>query len=112
MHLHVGDLERALAFYRDTIGFDERFTMDTAAFVSAGGYHHHLAFNLWRGAGVGPAPADAVGLRHWTVELPDTAAVAAVRERVAAAGAAVADDAAGFVVADPWDIALRVTTAA
>ena len=57
----------ACAFYRDVIGFDVMTHFPSAAFVSAGGYHHHLAFNTWRGEGVPPAPPDAVGLRHWTV---------------------------------------------
>jgi catechol 2,3-dioxygenase len=55
VHLHVGDLERGLAFYRDVLGFELVTLMPgAAAFVSAGGYHHHLAFNLWRGTGVPP----------------------------------------------------------
>ena len=53
LHLHVGDVDEALAFYRDLLGFDERANLGSAAFVSAGGYHHHLGFNVWRGRGVG-----------------------------------------------------------
>ena len=102
MHLHVGDIDQALGFYRDLIGFEEQANLGSAAFVSAGGYHHHLGVNIWRGRGVGPAPAHTIGLRHWTVLLPDAAAVAAVRARVEAAG--VPRDAAGdgFLVRDPW----------
>src|SRR4051812_23701009 len=70
LHLHVGDIEQGLAFYRDTLGFEVQANLGSAAFVSAGGYHHHLGFNVWRGHGVGPAPEHTVGLRHWTVELP------------------------------------------
>ena len=82
VHLHVGDLERGLAFYRDVLGFELVTLMPgAAAFVSAGGYHHHLAFNLWRGTGVPPPPPGRVGLRHWTVVLEDPADLAAVRER-------------------------------
>src|SRR4051812_21719191 len=69
MHLHVGDVDAALGFYRDVLGFELQTRMPTAAFVSARGYHHHVAFNTWRGPGVPPTPADAVGLRHWTVVL-------------------------------------------
>src|SRR5215212_4320801 len=86
VHLHVGDIERGLAFYRDVIGFEVMTLVDTAAFVAAGGYHHHLGFNVWRGHGVPPAPAGSVGLRHWTIVLPEEDA-AALRERVIAAGA-------------------------
>jgi catechol 2,3-dioxygenase len=67
LHLHVGDVDAARAFYRDVIGFDVTMEMPTAVFLSAGGYHHHVAANVWRGRGVPPAPADAVGLRYWTV---------------------------------------------
>lgn len=80
-----------------------------AAFVSAGGYHHHLAFNVWRGEGVPPAPAGRVGLRHWTVVLDDPGEVEAVRERVRTAGIEVEEredgGTGGFLVRDPWGIA-------
>jgi catechol 2,3-dioxygenase len=79
--------------------------------VSAGGYHHHLGFNVWRGEGVLPAPAGRVGLRYWTVVLEDPKEVAAVRERVRAAGIAPEEREAdgGFLVRDPWGIALLFT---
>ena len=80
-----------------------------AAFVSAGGYHHHLGFNIWRGQGAPPAPADTVGLREWTVVLPEEADVAAVRARLDAAGVAAEDGPGGFVTADPWGHRVRVT---
>lgn len=112
LHLHVGDIDEGLAFYRDLIGFEVWFVMPTAAFVAAGGYHHHLAFNVWQGPGVGPAPDRAVGLRHWTVQLAAAEQVAAVRDRLEAAGVEVLADADGFLVRDPWEIALRVEVAA
>ena len=111
LHLHVGDIDEGLRFYRDVLGLEVWWTMPTAAFVAAGGYHHHLGFNVWRGRGVGPAPADAGGLRHWTIELQSADEVAAVRERFRAAGVAVAGDEQGFLVRDPWGIALRVAVA-
>jgi catechol 2,3-dioxygenase len=99
LHLHVGDIEQGLAFYRDVLGFEVQANLGSAAFVSAGGYHHHLGFNVWRGRGVGPAPEHAVGLRHWTVVVPDTDEV---RARV--------DDAedfpGGFITRDPWGTAV------
>lgn len=112
LHLHVGDVDEGLAFYRDIVGFELQAAMPTAAFVSAGGYHHHLAFNVWRGRGVGPPPEHSAGLRHWTVQLPTAADVAAVRARVEAAGHTVAEDGDAFVAADPWRTALRVEVAA
>jgi catechol 2,3-dioxygenase len=111
VHLHVGDVEEGLRFYRDVLGFEVWANLGTAAFVSAGGYHHHVGFNVWRGHGVGPAPANAVGLRHWTVELPSAADLAAVRDRVRAAGIDLADGDGGFTVRDPWEIAVRFEAA-
>jgi catechol 2,3-dioxygenase len=112
LHLHVGDIEEALRFYRDVIGFELKADIGTAAFLSAGGYHHHLAVNVWRGRGVGPAPEHAVGLRHWTVALPAAEDVAAMRARVEAAGVEAEPDGDGFVVRDPWRTAMAVRPAA
>ena len=71
LHLHVSDLAAATAFYRDEVGFEVMTEYPGAVFVSAGGYHHHLGFNVWRGEGVPPVPPHAVGLREWTIRLPD-----------------------------------------
>jgi catechol 2,3-dioxygenase len=108
VHLHVGDLERGLAFYREALGFElMMFFPGQAAFVSAGGYHHHLGFNVWRGEGVPPVPEGGVGLRHWTVVLDDPQEVAAVRERVEAAGIEAQEaEGGGFLARDPWGIAV------
>ena len=107
VHLHVGDMERGLAFYRDVIGFEVMTLLDSAAFVAAGGYHHHLGFNIWRGRGVPAVPPGTVGLRHWTIVLP-AAGAAALRERVIAAGAPYEERPEGLLVRDPWNIALLV----
>ena len=111
VHLHVGDLERGLGFYRDLLGFElMTFMPGAAAFVSAGGYHHHLGFNLWRGEGIPPAPEGRVGLQHWTVVLEEPEEVAAVRERVRVAGVEVEEgEDHGFLVRDPWGIATVFT---
>jgi catechol 2,3-dioxygenase len=111
VHLHVGEIDRGLAFYRDVIGFEVMTLLDSAAFVAAGGYHHHLAFNIWRGRGVPGMPDGTVGLRHWTIVLP-ASDVAALRERVIAAGAPHDESAEGLLVRDPWQIALRVVAEA
>ncbi len=105
LHLHVGDVEQGLGFYRDLIGFAVQTLFPSAAFVSVGGYHHHLAFNTWRGEGVPPAPEGAVGLRHWTVRL-GLADLDAVRQRLADAGVGVEERDGGGLVRDPWDNAL------
>jgi catechol 2,3-dioxygenase len=111
VHLHVGDVEEALAFYRDLLGFEQRANLGSAAFVSAGGYHHHLAFNTWKGEGAGPPPPHTVGLRHWTVELPTEADLAEVRERVEAARAPHEAVEGGFRTRDPWGIAVDFVSA-
>jgi catechol 2,3-dioxygenase len=107
VHLHVGDLERGLAFYRDILGFElMTFIPGAAAFVAAGGYHHHLGFNVWRGEGVPSVPEGRVGLRHWTVVLDDPKEVATVRERIEAAGIETEEAEGGFLARDPWGIAV------
>ncbi|HEV2769268.1 MAG TPA: VOC family protein [Solirubrobacteraceae bacterium] len=113
VHLHVGDIGEGLAFYRDVLGFELMQVLGgTAAFVSAGGYHHHLGFNVWQGQGVGPAPAGTVGLREWTIVLEGAQEVEAVRARAAAAGAVVEDSAGGgLLVRDPWEIRARFVAA-
>jgi catechol 2,3-dioxygenase len=98
MHLHVGDLEAARAFYVDSLGLEVMASMPSALFLAAGGYHHHLGANTWRGEGIGPAPAGTVGLREWTLVLPPDA--------LAARGLADGD-----VVEDPWRIRLRLVAA-
>jgi len=99
LHLHVGDIEQGLAYYRDVLGFEVQANLGSAAFVSAGGYHHHLGFNVWRGRDVGPAPEHTAGLRHWTVVVPDTDEV---RARVTDAE----DIDGGFLTRDPWGTAV------
>jgi catechol 2,3-dioxygenase len=105
LHLHVGDIAEGLAFYGDALGFEVQANLGSAAFVSAGGYHHHLGFNVWNGQGAGPAPAHTAGLRTWTIQLPD---IAPVRARVEAAGIATEDVDGGFLVRDPWGTAVSV----
>jgi catechol 2,3-dioxygenase len=67
----------------DVMGRSRRFG---AAFVSAGGYHHHLGLNTWAGPGAAPPPPGTAGLRHLTVELPDSSDLEAVSERLEGAG--------------------------
>jgi catechol 2,3-dioxygenase len=106
LHLHVGGIEEALAFYRDLIGFELRANIGSAAFVSAGGYHHHLGLNTWKGEGVGPPPPHTTGLLHWTVVLPTADDVAAVRSRLEGAGVPVEEIDRGFRATDPWESAI------
>ena len=110
VHLHVADIGRGLAFYRDVLGFEVMVNLGSAAFVSAGGYHHHLGFNVWLGNDVKPRPARTAGLRHWVIVLPGAPDLAAVRARVSAAGLPVEEREGGFLVRDPWETAVIVST--
>jgi catechol 2,3-dioxygenase len=101
MHLHVSDLRAAVAFYGDVLGLELMTGLPSAAFMAAGGYHHHLGINTWRGEGVPPAPEDAVGLRSWTVVVEDADQLAALRERADAAGVEHADADGGLALRDP-----------
>jgi len=111
LHLHVGDVEEALRFYRDVIGFDVMTRFPSAAFIAAAGYHHHLGLNTWRGEGVPPAPPGAVGLDHWTIRLGDTGAYDDLVERARAAGLDAAERDGGIELADPWKNRVLVTAA-
>ncbi len=87
VHLKVADLERALAFYRDVLGFQltQRFGRD-AAFVSAGGYHHHIGLNTWESAGGAPPPAGRTGLYHLAILYPTRSELADAFLRLTRAG--------------------------
>jgi len=87
VHLKVADLDRALAFYRDVLGFEltSRYG-DQAAFVSAGGYHHHIGLNTWEPAGGEPPPRNSTGLYHVAIRYPDRPALANALRRVLEAG--------------------------
>jgi catechol 2,3-dioxygenase len=108
VHLHIGDVDQAVAFYRDVLGFEQMANLGSASFVAAGGYHHHLGLNVWRGRGVGPAPEHTAGIREWEILLPSPADVAAVRRRAETAGVPVQEREGGIVVRDPWDIAVAI----
>jgi catechol 2,3-dioxygenase len=83
VHLHVADLVQAERFYCDVLGFElmQRYG-SSAIFLSAGGYHHHIGLNVWAGVGAPPPPPDTVGLRFFTVYLPDGEELARVGERL------------------------------
>jgi catechol 2,3-dioxygenase len=87
VHLKVADLERSLAFYRDVLGFGLTQRMGSqAAFLSAGGYHHHLGLNTWESAGGHPPPPGATGLYHVAILYPTRAELADAVRRVLKAG--------------------------
>ena len=87
VHLKVSELERALAFYCGVLGFELTQRLgEGAAFVSAGGYHHHLGLNTWESRGGSPPPAGATGLYHLAILYPSRAALADALRRLRAAG--------------------------
>jgi catechol 2,3-dioxygenase len=87
IHLKVADLDRAIAFYHGVLGFDitQRFGR-SAAFLSAGGYHHHIGLNTWQSAGGSPPPENATGLFHTAILYPTRAALADALRRLQRAG--------------------------
>ena len=87
VHLKVADLERSLGFYRDVLGFDVMQQIgDSAAFLSAGGYHHHIAINTWESKGGSPSPPGTTGLYHVAIRYPDRKALGDALRRVLGAG--------------------------
>jgi catechol 2,3-dioxygenase len=102
VHLQVADIPEAEAFYNGVLGFDVMVRgYPGALFVSAGGYHHHLGLNTWHSAGSGPPAPGSVGLRHYEVQLPDSAELATVLRRIHAAGIDATDAPGGTLVRDP-----------
>jgi catechol 2,3-dioxygenase len=90
VHLKVSDIDRALAFYRDVLGFEEMARMDDqAAFISAGGYHHHIGLNTWESKGGPPPPRNATGLYHVAIRYPDRATLGRALRRVVDAGVGI-----------------------
>jgi catechol 2,3-dioxygenase len=102
IHLHVARLADAEAFYAGILGFDliQRFG-DSALFLSAGGYHHHIGLNTWAGVGAPPPPPGAIGLRHFVVRVPDEQALGGLVARITAAGIPIEDHGGGLLIRDP-----------
>ena len=90
VHLKVGDLDRAIAFYSGVLGFDvtQRYGR-SAAFLAAGGYHHHIGLNTWESRGGSPPPRGTTGLYHVALLYPTRAALADALRRLVAAGIAL-----------------------
>jgi catechol 2,3-dioxygenase len=87
VHLKVADLERALRFYRDVLGFDLQQQLgDQAAFLSAGDYHHHIGLNTWESRGGSPPPRGTTGLFHAAIRYPTRKTLADALRRLGEAG--------------------------
>ena len=106
VHLKVGNLDAARAFYADTLGFAVTSESDGAIFMSAGGYHHHLAANTWGSDGADARP-EGLGLGEVEVVLPAASDIDGVGDRLELAGLLYDRDEAGLTVADPWGNQVR-----
>ena len=108
VHLQVGDVDTARSFYVNTLGFDETTTLgDQALFVSAGGYHHHMAMNVWNSRGAGPRK-DTLGLGEVLINVPTADEVGKLAERLNFAKVANHHTGAELRFMDPWNNQLRV----
>jgi catechol 2,3-dioxygenase len=102
VHLHVADLQAAIRFYRDVVGFNLQMLFGAqAAFLATGGYHHHIGINTWAGVGAPPPPEGATGLRHFTVFLPSRQAEHALIGRLQEAHHHYESGEAGLLTHDP-----------
>jgi catechol 2,3-dioxygenase len=109
VHLHVGSIEKAAAFFCEALGFDRTvWTYPGALFFSAGGYHHHLGTNIWAGANAAPMGADEAGLIEWTIELPDARDIDAAAASLIAGEFAAAREGTDLITADPFGTAIRL----
>ncbi|GAA2868199.1 VOC family protein [Microbacterium arabinogalactanolyticum] len=112
VHLSVGDVASAREFYVDRLGFDATASLgDQALFVSAGGYHHHMAMNTWRSRGAG-VRTPALGLGRVDIVVPGSDDLGEVEERMRHFGVATRDDGRMLAFEDPWANSIRITTAA
>lgn len=111
MHLKSSNVDRDEPFYRDIIGLDEMANLQgSAAFLSAGGYHHHLGMNSWESANAAPPPPDSVGLQYFVLNLANQADLERATNRLLQAGAKLQDTEAGILTRDPSQnaVVLRV----
>ena len=108
VHLSVGSLRDAEAFYHSALGFDKTvWSYPGALFLAAGGYHHHLGTNVWS-SGPSPKPDDAQ-LLEWELVVPDAETAVAVRRSVLSGGYPTNGTGAGFAAVDPWGTTVRIT---
>ena len=112
VHLHVRDIDEAVAFYHGVLGFDvmgsaQAFRM---AFVSAGGYHHHIGLNTWQGEGAPAPPPEALGMRYFEVRLPNKTELERVVKRVHEAGISAEQMEGGVLVRDPSQNGVRLAS--
>ena len=111
VHLRVGDLGTAEAFYRGALGLDLTRRRSGASFMSSGGYHHHVATNVWDSRDAGPRDHHRAGLSWFSIVTNDRATQAPIASRLRELGAPVTLTRAGFETADPWGTRIRFVAA-
>jgi catechol 2,3-dioxygenase len=111
IHLRVGDIPKADAFYKTALGLDQTAALPSASFLSSGRYHHHVGMNTWQSAGAGPRDASKTGLSWFAFEAADKGLIEAPAERLKAAGASVATIDGGVETVDPWGTKVRILAA-
>ena len=111
VHLKVAEIRPTIAFYRDVIGFALMAQLGPyAAFLSAGGYHHHLGANTWESGGASPPPPGSAALRHATIVIPDESERAQLLDRLERSGQTAQPTDAGPLIRDPSGNALVLVT--
>ena len=111
IHLRVGNVARAEAFYGGALGLDVTRRRTGATFLSSGGYHHHVAVNVWHSDGAGTRNGTRAGLDWFTMEINDQPTMDAVKKRLDAAGVTIDAIPGGFAAMDPWGTAIHFTVA-
>jgi catechol 2,3-dioxygenase len=111
IHLRVGNVARAEAFYCGALGLDVTRRRTGATFLSSGGYHHHMAVNVWHSNGAGIRSGRRAGLNWFAMEINDQPTMDGVKKRLDAAGITIDSIPGGFATTDPWGTCIRFTLA-
>jgi catechol 2,3-dioxygenase len=111
VHLRVGDIAKAEAFYCGALGLEVTRRRNGASFMSTGGYHHHVAVNTWHSDGAGARSDTRAGLDWVSMEINDQATLDSLKKRLGAAGATIDAIPGGFAALDPWGTRIRLTLA-
>jgi catechol 2,3-dioxygenase len=111
IHLRVGNIARAEKFYGGALGLDVTRRRNGAAFLSSGGYHHHVAVNTWHSNGARARGGKRAGLAWFSMKINDQAILDGLRQRLGAAGVTTAAFPGGFAALDPWGTTVRFTLA-
>ena len=111
LHLRVGNVARAEKFYGGELGLDVTRRRNGAAFLSSGGYHHHVAVNTWHSNGARASDGRRAGLAWFSMEINEQTAIDDLRQLLGAAGATIDAIPGGFAAMDPWGTRVRFTLA-